>query len=529
MDGSLNSPYFSIILPVYNGEKTIAITIKSVIEQYYTDWELIIIDDGSTDSSANIIAEILKTDARIKLIKQPNKKQAAARNAGFKIASGRWIAFIDADDQWLAAKLELQYKFIQDHPDVDVLYSDGYTKFHDKIIRQYYHYPVAYGLHEGKNLYTTMLFGNSIPVLSAVVKSEWVSKVGLQDANFPGVEDHDYWLRLCREGATFYGLKERLFVYNIHETNFSSNEVNQRYISCLIRIKNYDANLLNGEEIRKFRKAIQQYLNYFVQQNKLEWVQNIKEKLQHLDISTGIIQEFKFKLKALNHKYHFYSRRIWAKSTIQLLKWLYFHPRKKIAHYSDRFDTFYTNWLNGRNISNVEVIYKRASAQINYFDRDGSKFDIQRIYIGDYSIVNFLSPTASIIGGSDINIGKFCNINVVGSLVIGNNVLFNNYSSLTCHEEIVIGDNSWFGEGVRFYDHSHLYMNKSLPFTEQGYSHGKIEIGNNVWIGSNSVILQNVSIGDNCVIGANNVIYKSLPPNTKVKSKSMELVDIIER
>jgi len=127
-------------------------------------------------------------------------------------------------------------------------------------------------------------------------------------------------------------------------------------------------------------------------------------------------------------------------------------------------------------------------------------------------------------------LNRYCNFNIWdGELTIGNNVLFNNYCSVNCMVNITIGDNTWIGEGVRFYDHNHKFKESNIPFTEQGFSTGSIKIGNNCWIGSNSIILQNVTIGDNCVIGANNLIFKSIPANTIVKARAMEVVEEIKR
>lgn len=210
-----------------------------------------------------------------------------------------------------------------------------------------------------------------------------------------------------------------------------------------------------------------------------------------------------------------------------LLKTLYFYPKRLFSGYENRIFTLYTGWLNSSNIKNYGSINLSSTAKINFFDRKGISLDVQKIYIGDFSRINFMEEDSKIIAGADVSIGKFCNFNIVGQLILGNNVLFNNYSALTCHKEIVIGDDSWFGEGVKLYDHNHKYKERNIPFSQQGYNNGKIEIGSNVWVGSNTVILQNVSIGDGCVIGANNVVYKSLPPNTILKSKSMEVIDII--
>lgn len=112
-------------------------------------------------------------------------------------------------------------------------------------------------------------------------------------------------------------------------------------------------------------------------------------------------------------------------------------------------------------------------------------------------------------------IRNYCNILVEknGSLIIGENVFFNNYCSVNCCGKIEIGDNCLFGEGVKIYDHNHNYKDNSL-IKDSPLRIKNITIGNNCWFGSNSVILAGVEVGDNCVIGANSVVYKSLPSNT---------------
>lgn len=150
--------------------------------------------------------------------------------------------------------------------------------------------------------------------------------------------------------------------------------------------------------------------------------------------------------------------------------------------------------------------------------------------LSDYSFLNLFDEFSRLIIGENVEIKRFCNFNIWNcEVIIGNNVLFNNYCSLNALESIEIGSNTWFGEGVRIYDHNHCYKDSTKPFVDQGFSKGKVKIGNNVWIGSNSVILQNVEIGDNCVIGANNLIFKSIPPNTIVKSNNTRLENEIDK
>ncbi|HFF5272228.1 TPA: glycosyltransferase family 2 protein, partial [Acinetobacter baumannii] len=103
----------SIITPSYNSAKYIGKTIDSVISQTYKKWELIIIDDCSTDSSVEIIKDYENKDNRIKLIQlKENSGAAVARNTGIQLARGRFIAFLDSDDSWLPEKLEKQLKFM---------------------------------------------------------------------------------------------------------------------------------------------------------------------------------------------------------------------------------------------------------------------------------------------------------------------------------------------------------------------------------------------------------------------------------
>lgn len=103
-----------------------------------------------------------------------------------------------------------------------------------------------------------------------------------------------------------------------------------------------------------------------------------------------------------------------------------------------------------------------------------------------------------------------------GQLSIGRNCFFNNNCSINCLGNIEIGNDSQFGENVVMYDHNHQYADKNSLVSNQGYSIGKIKIGNNCWIGSNVVILKNITIGDNAVIGAGCVIYQSISPDTVV-------------
>lgn len=101
-----------------------------------------------------------------------------------------------------------------------------------------------------------------------------------------------------------------------------------------------------------------------------------------------------------------------------------------------------------------------------------------------------------------------------GNVCIGKNCFFNEYCSLTAMEKITIGNDCIFGENVHIYDHNHCYKDKTRTIKEQGFYTEPIKIGNNVWIGTNAVVLKGVTIGDNSIIGAGSVVYKDIPADS---------------
>lgn len=114
-------PQISIVIPVYNGEKTILETIQSVLDQTFTDLEIIVINDGSSDRTAAVVQQII--DPRVSLYTYPNGGPATSRNRGIVKSQGEYLSFIDGDDLWTPDKLAIQYQALQDHPQAAVAYS----------------------------------------------------------------------------------------------------------------------------------------------------------------------------------------------------------------------------------------------------------------------------------------------------------------------------------------------------------------------------------------------------------------------
>jgi cellulose synthase/poly-beta-1,6-N-acetylglucosamine synthase-like glycosyltransferase len=184
-------PLISVIIPVYNGEKTIRETIESVLSQTFTDFELIVINDGSQDATLQIVERI--QDARLKVFSYPNSGQATSRNRGIARACGEYISFIDADDLWTPDKLEAQLKGLQDNPQAAVAYS--WTKCIDELgqfSRRGSH------ISDRGDVYAKLLLIDFIENGSnPLIRAQALTAVGDFDESMVPSEDRDLWLRLA--------------------------------------------------------------------------------------------------------------------------------------------------------------------------------------------------------------------------------------------------------------------------------------------------------------------------------------------
>lgn len=159
----------SIIIPAYNAEKFLGEALDSVLKQTYADWEAIVVDDGSTDGTAEIAKNYSLKDRRIKYVYQENRRMAAARNKGISIAKGEYVAFLDADNIFWPNKLEAQVWFLESHPNCGISYAR---------IRHFYNGRPGV-LYENKNeepirgdALRSLLWRNSINVLSVLIRKE---------------------------------------------------------------------------------------------------------------------------------------------------------------------------------------------------------------------------------------------------------------------------------------------------------------------------------------------------------------------
>lgn len=270
----------SVIMPAYNAQDYIAEAIDSVIKQTYRNWELLVINDGSTDNTAEIADTFKLQDNRIKVIHQANKKLGAARNAGIKLSIGNWIAFLDADDIWLPQKLERQLQLAFVKPQVGLIFTNG-TTFNANS-NETAPYETIYGELTPATMYKLLYKGNYIPVLSVLIKTGHVKAVGLQDESVRACEDWDYWLRCCLYNVTFYGMDEKLFRYRRHSLNMSNNNDLMRFAKASVLLKNFRTHLLGTLEIAALKSFINITICHFLRLGHIAEAQSLNSQMNEV-------------------------------------------------------------------------------------------------------------------------------------------------------------------------------------------------------------------------------------------------------
>jgi glycosyltransferase involved in cell wall biosynthesis len=214
-----SSPTVSVIIPSYNCEAYIAETIGGVLGQTLRDVELIVVDDGSTDRTCEIVAAY---GARVRLLTQKNAGVCAARNFGIREARGQYICLMDHDDYWFPDKLELQLEQMLRHPEVGLVYSsfiwwhpgeDGNFPDHDSFDQA--SFPVGIDERFSGWIYHELLLDCWVLTSAALIRAEVFDKCGMYDESLPYSEDWDLWLRISRE-YPFIKLKRPLTLYRQH-------------------------------------------------------------------------------------------------------------------------------------------------------------------------------------------------------------------------------------------------------------------------------------------------------------------------
>ena len=238
----------SIVMPVHNAERYLEEAIRSVMSQTYGAWELLVVDDNSTDSSMEIARRLSLEDSRVKLFRNPNPTgyPATPRNMAVDLAQGRYIAFLDSDDVWLPNKLEHQLPFFDRRDGIGVVFSD-YEKIDEESNRDN-------RVVKARRLttYKKLLLGNVIGNVTAMYDTQRVGKV-----YFPKVRHEDYamWLSVLKRGFVAYNTGEVVALYRVTENSVSSHK---------LRLLSWQWDIYRKVEHLGFVRSVYCYVNYAI-------------------------------------------------------------------------------------------------------------------------------------------------------------------------------------------------------------------------------------------------------------------------
>ena len=207
----------SVIIPAYNAETTIATTLQSLLLQTFYNWEAIVINDGSTDKTVEVVNGFIKNDTRIQLINQQNKGVSAARNAGLHIADSNWILFLDADD-WIAPQhLSIMTDALAADTSLDAVHCGWSLVSADGVMGK-----ERYGA-TAVDLFPVFAVKCSFAIHACIVRKSVVIAAGGFDASLSVCEDWDLWQRIARGGAAFGAVKQVLAFYKMRPHSLSSD------------------------------------------------------------------------------------------------------------------------------------------------------------------------------------------------------------------------------------------------------------------------------------------------------------------
>ncbi|GAA5142167.1 glycosyltransferase family 2 protein [Thalassotalea piscium] len=277
-------PKISVILPVYNAEKYIEEAVKSILNQSFHDFEFIIINDGSTDNSLLLLQQLAKEDRRIMLITRENKGLIATLNEAISLAKAEYIARMDADDIALPLRLEKQFNYLTQHPDVAVL-GTGYRFMSEAgEVGQKRRTLTSY-----EDLKASLFFGNPIAHPSVMINYKLLgSKLKYLD-EYKTIEDFELWCRIAKEHK-IENLKEVLLHYRLLPSSISGQNIEKQILSAakvltqqpLLEGKKNTIKLLQTTYCYSINSA--NYIQLLLACFKLNWINLFNPKINKLNL-----------------------------------------------------------------------------------------------------------------------------------------------------------------------------------------------------------------------------------------------------
>lgn len=197
----MQKPFFSVIMPTYNRGPFLKIALSSVLAQTFDDYEIIIIDDGSTDKTREMVKSLTaagRKARKIKYLYQQNKGPSAARNLGVRHAKGNFICFLDSDDRYREDKLKITREYIKKYPQYKVFHTEEIWYKNGALLPQKIYHKKPSGF----------VFENSVKICcigmsTSVVRKDIFTEIGFFDEKLPACEDYDFWLRVASKHYVF--------------------------------------------------------------------------------------------------------------------------------------------------------------------------------------------------------------------------------------------------------------------------------------------------------------------------------------
>lgn len=275
----------SVIIPTYNMAEYVCQAIDSVLAQTYDDFEIIVVNDGSTDNTEEVLKKY-ESNKKIKIINQSNKGLACSRNAGIKHSKGEYIAWLDADDIWRKDFLEIAVKQLERYKEISVVHSNVY-RFKDNV-NDAKSRTLNFNLSNitENALIEKILLGSYHVNNAQVIRKECIRDIGLFDENvskFNGCEDLDMWLRLLRKYKHSY-ISEPLVYYRQNPTGASKNLTKMKQAKHYVLNKFFSDHTLPKQIVKIKRAAYaNMYFDYgygnFCQMNYLKACKNVFQAL----------------------------------------------------------------------------------------------------------------------------------------------------------------------------------------------------------------------------------------------------------
>lgn len=282
------TPFVSVIIPTFNRASVVLRAIDSVLKQTYKNFELIVVDDGSSDETEKILAPYV-AEKRLQFFKQENKGVSAARNFGVKQSKGEWLSFLDSDDEWLKNKLEKQIELLKQKPDLRLVHGEEIWIRNGKRVNQK-------KIHQKFGGY---IFEKCLPLClispsAVMIEKKLYQEMGGFDEEFIVCEDYDLWLKITSLYEVGFVEDPIIVKYGGHDDQLSHQYVAMDLwrIKAMLRILNLRQLSIEQKEatLREIQtKARILFLGYEKHQNK-KGLQELEALLSSSNFSLDLIQ-----------------------------------------------------------------------------------------------------------------------------------------------------------------------------------------------------------------------------------------------